>query len=123
MRISTHTPLTGRDTEVAEKVLDEVISTHTPLTGRDLQSSPNRTCPVGFLLTRPSRDVTYTQISEHMLSRISTHTPLTGRDMGRGGFDNRGSISTHTPLTGRDLSVKTFCPRSDDFYSHAPHGT
>ena len=57
-KISTHTPLAGRDCAVRWKPSVNVISTHTPLAGRD----PSGNCVWGayleFLLTRPSRDVT-----------------------------------------------------------------
>ena len=58
VRISTHTPLAGRDQ--VDEGMDTVvaISTHTPLAGRD---KVGRRQDVGyrkFLLTRPLRDVT-----------------------------------------------------------------
>ena len=34
-RISTHTPLAGRDLNLFQLILAQVISTHTPLAGRD----------------------------------------------------------------------------------------
>ena len=34
-KISTHTPLTGRDIRVLSSGVLSLISTHTPLTGRD----------------------------------------------------------------------------------------
>ena len=56
-KISTHTPLTGRDNFLWHLLLIVLISTHTPLTGRD-------------------GDI----ICLLILNLISTHTPLTGRD-------------------------------------------
>ena len=57
-KISTHTPLAGRDPKATEKHYGYVlISTHTPLAGRD----PQFWClevSAEFLLTRPLRDVT-----------------------------------------------------------------
>ncbi len=55
--ISTHTPLTGRDSNEHSLSVFYSISTHTPLTGRD------------GLLWLPLSS-----------AAISTHTPLTGRD-------------------------------------------
>ena len=57
-RISTHTPLAGRDYALVESDDMELeISTHTPLAGRDHE------------LCHPA----------HLIC-ISTHTPLAGRD-------------------------------------------
>ena len=122
--ISTHTPLTGRDSNPMWYKGGDNISTHTPLTGRDMLSSALNSCPKIFLLTRPLRDVTPDEPKPDEPKPISTHTPLTGRDCFWGGrFSKRfhfyshapyGTwphkifllinrwISTHTPLTGRD---------------------
>ena len=101
-KISTHTPLTGRDVMMAHLLNISVISTHTPLTGRDI-----------FIQ------------SISPLHKISTHTPLTGRDRVPEtvrrpyrhfyshapygtwlpmplSVSHSSLISTHTPLTGRD---------------------
>ena len=56
-KISTHTPLAGRDTDAEYRVTDVIISTHTPLAGRDSRARQRATAPT-----------------------ISTHTPLAGRD-------------------------------------------
>ena len=56
-KISTHTPLAGRDTCQTYRRNADSISTHTPLAGRD------------DILIEKSND-----------SEISTHTPLAGRD-------------------------------------------
>ena len=57
IRISTHTPLAGRDYYKSHQFHDQYISTHTPLAGRDLSET-----------------------SENPVQNISTHTPLAGRD-------------------------------------------
>ena len=76
-----------------------------------------------FLLTRPSRDVTYPQTRLDMIYNISTHTPLAGRDgdITVNGFPE--SISTHTPLAGRDMYYIISSDTDRNFYSHAPRGT
>ena len=56
-RISTHTPLAGRDREGQQAVHNSRISTHTPLAGRD-----------------------EIELSVEQIEQISTHTPLAGRD-------------------------------------------
>ena len=56
--ISTHTPLTGRDSTFPSWSSRKRISTHTPLTGRDEEKTK-----------KPAA------------KKISTHTPLTGRDL------------------------------------------
>ena len=58
-RISTHTPLAGRDNLLRPRLISYYISTHTPLAGRDPGSK------YALAISTP----------------ISTHTPLAGRDM------------------------------------------
>ena len=56
------------------------ISTHTPLAGRDALSDAVLFDASEFLLTRPSRDVTQYEYTNSVTISISTHTPLAGRD-------------------------------------------
>ena len=56
--ISTHTPLTGRDSFATAVMFRLFISTHTPLTGRDIPDADDVAAMDEFLLTRPLRDVT-----------------------------------------------------------------
>ncbi len=57
--ISTHTSLAGRDGLTPDELIDAYyISTHTSLAGRDGFFSEYLDSKIGFLLTRPSRDVT-----------------------------------------------------------------
>ena len=56
------------------------ISTHTPLAGRDRVNRAAIRQGIGFLLTRPSQGVTVNRRTSKVLQRISTHTPLAGRD-------------------------------------------
>ena len=56
------------------------ISTHTPLAGRDVFRIRCIPFPPEFLLTRPLRDVTKEVGRADMQELISTHTPLAGRD-------------------------------------------
>ena len=144
-RISTHTPLAGRDRCLSNLGTEIPISTHTPLAGRDtlrLEKSAQRS---RFLLTRPSRGATWNRRKHRLNSIISTHTPLAGRDLPvfgfvtavnnfyshaprgarheqRGGRVLTGSISTHTPLAGRDFCGVVDNRAASDFYSHAPRG-
>ena len=99
-----------------------MISTHTPLAGRDwaVTQLPHW---IGFLLTRPLRDVTCTGTQGGPDFSISTHTPLAGRDFTFPGLPPGDCISTHTPLAGRDDNTKTKSEELKDFYSHAPCGT
>ena len=57
-RISTHTPLAGRDGYCLSYGFQRGISTHTPLAGRDCPGYRGYSHAYQFLLTRPSRDVT-----------------------------------------------------------------
>ena len=57
--ISTHTPLAGRDKISDAEAQTIAISTHTPLAGRDQGCGSWKTWEWEFLLTRPSRDVTW----------------------------------------------------------------
>ena len=56
------------------------ISTHTPLAGRDDSARMISMLLFLFLLTRPLRDVTMMGYIGYMGMIISTHTPLAGRD-------------------------------------------
>ena len=56
----------------------------------------------GFLLTRPSRDVTKIAPKDSSAEQISTHTSLAGRDVNHPFHKNKSHISTHTSLAGRD---------------------
>ena len=56
------------------------ISTHTPLAGRDDSTADIHQGREQFLLTRPLRDVTATITAACLVDSISTHTPLAGRD-------------------------------------------
>ena len=98
-KISTHTPLAGRDLDVYGYAVNEHISTHTPLAGRD------------YSATERGRRIV-----------ISTHTPLAGRDNQRGNCGVVEIISTHTPLAGRDVSGNHSSHMPVYFYSHAPRG-
>ena len=99
--ISTHTPLTGRDSFATAVMFRLFISTHTPLTGRDIPDADDVAAMDEFLLTRPLRDVTIIPFPPSKSLFISTHTPLTGRD------ENCGVI----------------IEKYKNFYSHAPYGT
>ena len=59
-----------------------------------------------FLLTRPSRDVTFDFSSVQGAVKISTHTPLAGRDEQHVALHCIYKISTHTPLAGRDTECQ-----------------
>ena len=99
--ISTHTSLAGRDDSWEHICYNYVISTHTSLAGRDsivVREFPSKT---QFLLTRPSRDVTFSDY----------HTK------------NRLTISTHTSLAGRDKNGAVHFRQNWNFYSHVPRGT
>ena len=100
IKISTHTPLAGRDCCASRNTAQVPISTHTPLAGRDPYSTLAPSCRSTFLLTRPSRGATF--------YLFHFFTPFL--------------ISTHTPLAGRDDSRRISGWLDDDFYSHAPRG-
>ena len=121
-RISTHTPLAGRD-QGTQNYYSQLLDfySHAPRGARQVSElvDPHQVdfyshAPRGarqdgllimnslteFLLTRPSRGAT------KYLRR-----PPRPR-----------TISTHTPLAGRDRSHGTDLKRKLDFYSHAPRG-
>ena len=79
MKISTHTPLAGRDVQGVNAAIALGISTHTPLAGRD-----DRLHGAGHK------------------GRISTHTPLAGRDGSRPQWRrSRGNFYSHAPRGAR----------------------
>ena len=98
------------------------ISTHTPLAGRDWRVRSDRIRMDKFLLTRPSRGATRQRMAGLYRSKISTHTPLAGRDCRVCVCSVICAISTHTPLAGRDGSFAADRRHLQDFYSHAPRG-
>ena len=99
------------------------ISTHTPLAGRDVPLTASHPRKGGFQLTRPLRGATQRLFSALNVWNISTHTPLAGRDRVLWLFLMRFAIiSTHTPLAGRDGSGLDFSAENYNFNSHAPCG-
>ena len=101
IKISTHTPLAGRDDAEIKSITEPLgISTHTPLAGRD---------------PKP--------LQQNIETMISTHTPLAGRDENFIDLLGLTKISTHTPLAGRDSFKRRKNKMANDFYSHAPCGT
>ena len=121
--ISTHTSLAGRDVaRVDGGSVDVLISTHTSLAGRDTDH-PWTCIKSIFLLTRPSRDVTFYNFivmipCVFLLTRPSrdvTCLQLVNQQQIR--------ISTHTSLAGRDFNFVTDAAHEQDFYSHVPRGT
>ena len=99
------------------------ISTHTPLAGRDTEQDQQELNSGLFLLTRPLRDVTATKFINFIVDNISTHTPLAGRDTEFKLSEMLSIISTHTPLAGRDQTGTEANLDETNFYSHAPCGT
>ena len=77
--ISTHAPLTRRDLLPLGEATLAIISTHAPLTRRDVHSTSNNRI-VGFLLTRLLRGATEIVQFPPFSENISTHAPLTRRD-------------------------------------------
>ena len=78
---------------------------------------------VGFLLTRPSRDVThatdgYDRKHAFLLTRPSRDVTF---DLVR--HNSELLISTHTSLAGRDMAQLMPFRHPQDFYSHVPRGT
>ena len=125
VRISTHTPLAGRDKVRSLIFLIFVISTHTPLAGRDALTG--RQChsvqdfyshaPCGarlpqpsiydlffsFLLTRPLRGATLPNSRFALPVLFLLTRPLRGATIATQKSAWLQVISTHTPLAGRDV--------------------
>ena len=121
------------------------ISTHTPLAGRDRSRSPPHYPGIKFQLTRPLRGATVRRaIAEARRAHFNSHAPCGARrnrrssDAGlmlfqltrplRGATDFLRTeyllrqISTHTPLAGRDEVRRLDLADGHDFNSHAPCG-
>ena len=122
-------PSRGATDNMTGEWLSDRVSTHTPLAGRDLRNGivshfpycfyshaprgarPGR--PViadvtrSFLLTRPSRGATECRVAIATVYCVSTHTPLAGRDMLFPILVQVLHVSTHTPLAGRDTFTVT----------------
>ena len=102
-KISTHTPLAGRDYSVS---VSYVYVTSFLLTRplRDVTTTFLRTGrPITFLLTRPLRDVTGGESVEKQERKFLLTRPLRDVTEGDKTSEDYGIISTHTPLAGRDL--------------------
>ena len=83
------------------------ISTHTPLAGRDhfqLYFLPQQ---LGFLLTRPLRDVTIIEANDYHIIGFLLTRPLRDVTAKISQHASLKQISTHTPLAGRDQSAST----------------
>ena len=76
-----------------------------------------------FLLTRPMRDVTDSFSQKFDSIGISTHTSHAGRDDGNEWHVCGEMISTHTSHAGRDKSRNQSISEFHHFYSHVPCGT
>ena len=83
------------------------VSTHTSLAGRDFLCCGYINSNM-FLLTRPSRDVTYFCRICTLSNDVSTHTSLAGRDNGGNFLLLPERVSTHTSLAGRDELFQFF---------------
>ena len=101
-QISTHTSLAGRDAIFSTDAASLPFLLTRP--SRDVTYFKRKRTNVRiFLLTRPSRDVTFLLFSSPTYHVISTHTSLAGRDdLPVKEFEYAGTISTHTSLAGRD---------------------
>ena len=76
--------------------------------------------PCKFLLTRPSRDVTFFRSLPFSAITISTHTPLAGRDrLFVTCLSSSNIISTHTPLAGRDAG-EVYRREASKISTHTP---
>ena len=125
LRISTHTPLAGRDLSSAlTGKAGRLISTHTPLAGRDTEHTNRKLTDLfQFLLTRPLRDVTYSWIQRSGRLRFLLTRPLRDVTISIKLLTCLIRISTHTPLAGRDRLQLGYDNYPFYFYSHAPCGT
>ena len=79
------------------------ISTHTPLAGRDVAALQWKDINFDFYSHAPRGARHSIRMEKLQRTIISTHTPLAGRDRPvQGDNDGQCQISTHTPLAGRD---------------------
>ena len=102
MKISIHSPYTGRDRHFGRMCPECYISIHSPYTGRDIFRISSKTIfcyfnPLSLYRERPCPP------SPHPFRHaISIHSPYTGRD----GYFRKScyccAISIHSPYTGRD---------------------
>ena len=98
------------------------ISTHTPLAGRDMATAQgylmigdfNSHAPCGARLVR--------RMAEHFDGRFQLTRPLRGATNAERRAPRKRVISTHTPLAGRDHFDGRSAGDVRDFNSHAPCG-
>ena len=140
-RISTHTPLAGRDENILLVFLAVDISTHTPLAGRDVVAERRpwagsdfySHAPCGarlrqsvfinshfkFLLTRPLRGATPSTARSTRTRSFLLTRPLRGATVAPVVVCFAKQISTHTPLAGRD-SIKRKHKSFSTISTHTP---
>ena len=123
-RISTHTSLAGCDIlSMRIRILLLYFYSHIPR-GMWLCHDNTSLALFVFLLTHPSRDVTF-----HNSSNFCAHfwflLTHPSRDVTNTAFSCKSRslvISTHTSLAGCDELYSQFPPSSRYFYSHIPRG-
>ena len=143
-RISTHTPLAGRDSICRMYCSILSISTHTPLAGRDDMDAYEHSERCDFYSHAPRGARLFVSQPSAYQTDFYSHAPrgarllsgslpptygtflLTRPSRGATGLQSntpaRSLISTHTPLAGRDRMAKRILHEICHFYSHAPRG-
>ena len=117
---NSHAPCGARLMRLEQQLLRRKISTHTPLAGRDWRRSLKTHAHMTFQLTRPLRGATKMNSEYIAIAYISTHTPLAGRDLTVAGVIAICVISTHTPLAGRDGAFRVHYLQDVRISTHTP---
>ena len=98
------------------------ISTHTPLMGRD-QAYPRQIPKFEYFYSHAPHGARQSDsLSYYYLLNFYSHAPHGARLMSDKYSPIMIRISTHTPLTGRDFPISCCAKAFTNFYSHAPHG-
>ena len=115
-------PLRGatNDLEIGEPI--NRISTHTPLAGRDRKYVTAKWGATPFQLTRPLRGATAACYACRFNEKFQLTRPLRGATADVIAVFRKECISTHTPLAGRDNFKLGAKPSAMNFNSHAPCG-
>ena len=106
LRISIHSPYTGRDIWLGDVGEDSNISIHSPYTGRDAVVGNKATIVDAFQSTLPIQGETVIILSNSIFIIFQSTLPIQGETASWHTNLAKSYISIHSPYTGRDK----FCP-------------
>ena len=121
-KISTHTPLAGRDMQrIFHTLFLLYFYSHAPRGARHIRRRRNRGYSY-FYSHAPRGARRYNNLCFPVNKYFYSHAPRGARPHIPAPSISQAVISTHTPLAGRDGSKPCGIIKCENFYSHAPRG-